>query len=58
MGHNYYGKPAWPNDFLYIFQVDILGTLAYTIGLTVLKPLMIGEPANSFATSLEILLEW
>jgi hypothetical protein len=43
---------------LYIFQVDILGTLAYTIGLTVLKPLMIGEPANSFATSLEILLEW
>jgi len=26
MGHNYYGEPAWPNDFLYIFPVVILGT--------------------------------
>ena len=58
MGHNYYGEPAWPNDLLYIFPVVILGTIACTVGLAVLDPAMIGEPANPFATPLEILPEW
>lgn len=58
MGHNYYGEPAWPNDLLYIFPVVILGTIACTVGLAVLEPSMIGEPANPFATPLEILPEW
>ena len=58
MGHNYYGEPAWPNDLSYIFPVVILGTIACTIGLAVLEPSMIGEPANPFATPLEILPEW
>uniref|UniRef100_A0A2K1YGV5 Cytochrome b/b6 C-terminal region profile domain-containing protein n=1 Tax=Populus trichocarpa TaxID=3694 RepID=A0A2K1YGV5_POPTR len=58
MGHNYYGEPAWPNDLLYIFPVVILGTIACNVGLAVLEPSMIGEPADPFATPLEILLEW
>nr|YP_009306283.1 cytochrome b6/f complex subunit 4 [Derbesia sp. WEST4838]AOP19187.1 cytochrome b6/f complex subunit 4 [Derbesia sp. WEST4838] len=58
MGHNYYGEPAWPNDLLYIFPVCILGTFAAVIGLAVLDPAAIGEPANPFATPLEILPEW
>ena len=55
MGHNYYGEPAWPNDLLYIFPVVILGTFACLIGLSVLEPTALGEPANPFATPLEIL---
>merc|ERR1719253_1474627 len=58
MGHNYYGEPAWPNDLLYIFPVVILGTIACVTGLSVLDPAVIGEPANPFATPLEILPEW
>ena len=58
MGHNYYGEPAWPNDLLYMFPVVILGTFARVIGLAVLDPSPIGEPANPFATPLEILPEW
>ena len=58
MGHNYYGEPAWPNELLYIFPVVILGTLALCVGLAVLDPAMIEEPANPFATPLEILPEW
>ncbi|KKJ01013.1 cytochrome b6-f complex subunit IV [Prochlorothrix hollandica] len=58
MGHNYYGEPAWPNDLLYTFPVVILGTLACVVGLAVLDPAMVGEPANPFATPLEILPEW
>ncbi|MBE9177991.1 cytochrome b6-f complex subunit IV [Oculatella sp. LEGE 06141] len=58
MGHNYYGEPAWPNDLLYIFPVVILGTIACCVSLAVLDPAMIGEPANPFATPLEILPEW
>ena len=50
MGHNYYGEPAWPNDLLYIFPVVILGTFACLIGLSVLEPTALGEPANPFAT--------
>jgi cytochrome b6-f complex subunit 4 len=58
MGHNYYGEPAWPNDLLYIFPVVIFGTFASLIGLSVLEPSGFGEPANPFATPLEILPEW
>ena len=58
MGHNYYGEPAWPNDLLYIFPVVILGTIAGVVGLGVLDPAVIGEPADPFATPLEILPEW
>lgn len=58
MGHNYYGEPAWPNDLLYIFPVVILGTIACNVGLAVLEPTGLGEPANPFATPLEILPEW
>ncbi|HEY9737670.1 MAG TPA: cytochrome b6-f complex subunit IV [Trichocoleus sp.] len=58
MGHNYYGEPAWPNDLLYIFPVVILGTIALCVGLAVLDPALVGEPADPFATPLEILPEW
>ncbi len=58
MGHNYYGEPAWPNDLLYIFPVVIVGTIACCVALAVLDPAMVGEPANPFATPLEILPEW
>nr|YP_009395469.1 cytochrome b6/f complex subunit 4 [Polysiphonia infestans]ARW64449.1 cytochrome b6/f complex subunit 4 [Polysiphonia infestans] len=58
MGHNYYGEPAWPNDLLYMFPVVILGTIACNVGLAVLEPMGLGEPANPFATPLEILPEW
>ena len=58
MGHNYYGEPAWPNDLLYVFPIVIAGSIACVTGLAVLDPAMIGEPANPFATPLEILPEW
>ena len=58
MGHNYYGEPAWPNDLLYIFPVVILGTIALSCGLAVMEPTQLGEPADPFATPLEILPEW
>ncbi|BAP18300.1 cytochrome b6-f complex subunit IV [cyanobacterium endosymbiont of Epithemia turgida] len=58
MGHNYYGEPAWPNDLLYIFPVVILGTIGLLVALAVLDPTMVGEPADPFATPLEILPEW
>ncbi|MDJ1184403.1 cytochrome b6-f complex subunit IV [Roseofilum casamattae] len=58
MGHNYYGEPAWPNDLLYTFPVVIVGTLGCIVALAVLDPAFIGEPADPFATPLEILPEW
>jgi len=58
MGHNYYGEPAWPNDLLYVFPIVIFGTFACLIGLSVMEPSGFGEPANPFATPLEILPEW
>ena len=42
----------------YFYPVVILGTFACIIGLAVLDPAVIGEPANPFATPLEILPEW
>lgn len=58
MGHNYYGEPAYPNDLLYMFPVVILGTIAAVVSLSVLEPTPLGEPADPFATPLEILPEW
>jgi cytochrome b6-f complex subunit 4 len=58
MGHNYYGELAWPNDLLYVFPIVILGTIGLVVGLAVLDPALIGEPADPFATPLEILPEW
>ena len=58
MGHHYYGEPAWPNDLLYMFPVVILGTIACIAGLAVMEPSGFGEPADPFATPLEILPEW
>ena len=58
MGHNYYGEPAWPNELLYVFPIVMLGTVGLCVGLAVLDPAMVGEPANPFATPLEILPEW
>jgi cytochrome b6-f complex subunit 4 len=58
MGHNYYGEPAWPNDLLYVFPIVILGTFGLVVGLAVLDPAIVGEPADPFATPLEILPEW
>ena len=58
MGHNYYGEPAWPNDILYIFPICIFGITAILFGLAVSEPYSVGEPANPFATTLEILPEW
>jgi len=58
MGHHYYGEPAGPNDLLYMFPVCIVGTFALLIGLAVMQPSALGEPADPFATPLEILPEW
>ena len=58
MGHSYYGEPAWPNDILYNFPIVISGTIGCIVALSVLEPAMLGEPANPFATPLEILPEW
>ncbi|MBG0744277.1 cytochrome b6-f complex subunit IV [Cylindrospermopsis raciborskii LB2897] len=58
MGHNYYGEPAWPNDLLYVFPIVIMGSFACIVALAVLEPALVGEPANPFATPLEILPEW
>jgi cytochrome b6-f complex subunit 4 len=58
MGHNYMGEPAWPNDILYIFPVVITGLLSIVIGLSVCQPFGLSEPADPFATPLEILPEW
>jgi cytochrome b6-f complex subunit 4 len=55
MGHNYYGEPAWPNDLLYVFPVVIFGTIGCCTALAILDPALVGEPANPFATPLEIL---
>ncbi|MEO1133687.1 MAG: cytochrome b6-f complex subunit IV [Cyanobacteria bacterium J06639_1] len=58
MGHMTYGEPAWPNDLLFMFPVVIVGTIACVAALAVLDPAMVGEPADPFATPLEILPEW
>ncbi len=50
--------PAWPNDLLYVFPLTMLGTLVCVVGLSVLAPTQMGEPADPFNTPLEILPEW
>lgn len=58
MGHNYMGEPAWPNDILYIFPVVIFGLVSLVLGLSISQPYSISEPADPFATPIEILPEW
>jgi cytochrome b6-f complex subunit 4 len=58
LGHNYYGEPAWPNDLLYIFPVCILGSISLVLSFGSLMPTLFVEPAEPFATPLEILPEW
>jgi cytochrome b6-f complex subunit 4 len=58
MGHNLYRELAWPNDLLYVFPTVIFRTIACIVGLSVIEPTSLGEPANPFATPLEILPEW
>ena len=58
MGHNYMGEPAWPNDILYIFPIVIFGYLILVLGLSIAQPYSLVEPADPFATPLEILPEW
>jgi cytochrome b6-f complex subunit 4 len=41
-----------------MFPVVILGTISCVVGMSVLDPTAVGEPANPFATPLEILPEW
>jgi cytochrome b6-f complex subunit 4 len=41
-----------------MFPICILGALGLIVGLAILDPAMIGEPADPFATPLEILPEW
>ena len=52
------GEPAWPNDILYIFPVVILNSLSILLGLSTSQPYGLSEPADPFATPLEILPEW
>jgi cytochrome b6-f complex subunit 4 len=40
------------------FPVTMLGTLVCVVGLSVLAPTQLGEPADPFNTPLEILPEW
>ncbi len=54
MGHNYSGAPTWPNNFLNIFPVVILGIIACTVGLTILKPSTIGEPAKKIVNRVRV----
>ena len=58
LGHNSYGEPAWPNDLLYMFPVCILAIVFLGLGQAVGMPIEVGEPADPFATPLEILPEW
>ena len=53
-----YEKFLFKKVSTYFYPVVILGTFACIIGLAVLDPAVIGEPANPFATPLEILPEW
>jgi cytochrome b6-f complex subunit 4 len=41
-----------------MFPVVILGTIAMCVALAVMEPASVGEPADPFATPLEILPEW
>merc|ERR1711976_181511 len=58
LANNYYGESAWPGELLYIFPLCIIGTLGTSGGLSGLNPCSEIEPADAFATPLEILPEW
>jgi cytochrome b6-f complex subunit 4 len=48
----------WLYDILYLFPTVGLGTFALCVGLAVLNPVAIGDPANPFATPEHLLPEW
>ncbi|KAF1876854.1 hypothetical protein Lal_00033145 [Lupinus albus] len=51
-------KPDLSDPVLRAKLAKGMGTIACNVGLAVLEPSMIGEPADPFATPLEILPEW
>ena len=51
-------SPPGLTTCLYTFPIVIMGTISLVVGLAVLDPALVGEPANPFATPLEILPEW
>lgn len=48
----------WLYDILYLFPTVGLGTIAICIGLAVLSPVSVGNPADPFATPEHLLPEW
>ena len=52
------GEPAWPNDIAYIFPVVTFSFTSLLFDLAISQPYGISEPADPFATPLEILPEW
>ena len=51
-------QSQWRRDLLYLFPAIGLGTFALCIGLAVINPVAISEPANPFATPDHLLPEW
>jgi cytochrome b6-f complex subunit 4 len=49
---------AWLNNFLYLFPTVGLGTIGLCIGLAVLNPIAMPDPADPFATPEHLLPEW
>lgn len=48
----------WLKDILFLFPTVGLGTVALCIGLAVLNPVAVGDPADPFATPDHLLPEW
>jgi cytochrome b6-f complex subunit 4 len=48
----------WLTTVLYLFPTVGLGTVALCIGLAVINPVAIGDPADPFATPEHLLPEW
>lgn len=48
----------WLTDILFLFPTVGLGTIALCIGLAILNPVAVGDPADPFATPDHLLPEW
>ena len=48
----------WLNNVLYLFPTIGFGTIAICVGLAVLNPVIMAEPADPFATPEHLLPEW
>jgi cytochrome b6-f complex subunit 4 len=48
----------WLSNILYLFPTVGLGTIALCIGLAVLDPIVMADPADPFATPEHLLPEW